>query len=755
MSGQLGELVVSLSADIARFQSDMGKAVKVSQESADSMSKALNGVQGTIGGIGKAFGLVTAALAGGAMFKDMIGTTKEVSSEIVKLKNSLGISAEEASVMRVALDDVFLSADDMAAASSRITKQLVKNEEAFKKLGVATRDGNGNFRSTTDIMVETNTQLLKFKEGTDRNVEGMKIYGKGWDEARKTLKLTAEGMKEAKDRAEELHLIMGESGLKAVKEYKLAMKDIGDVSESFKVQVGTALMPSLTKLAAVFGDITVKAIVPFSEAIAWSMQQLEESGAGIRAFIDKFKAEASNPFAYLTKEGRAELKEELDAIEAMHTYTSTKIALKYGDIVKARTRNDKPGDTSTGGDKKESDWASAHNKYIEYLKAFEEQKVAITKAANDFALEQDKQAYDWGLMDYRTYLTEKQRLTLSTLDAEMTAKQNELVNAQNALANLKPSLGKKGESQPDKDAANYHDALKKVAEAQKAVTEANSKYSLEVEKGKNEFDVAVYTTTRGYQEQQAALADFQGDYARGAAIRKALDENSLATRKLIADAMTGDAAAESAYWAQETMNAEKYDTTLKGGVLQSLREYGNDAKNIHAQMADFTKSTFKSMEDAIVNFTQTGKFSFRDMADSIITDLIRIATRQAITGPLAAGFGSALSGMSDWAALGTSGVEMANSPPANLAQFAVGTDYVPKTGIAVIHEGEAIIPASQNRTGSAPNFQINVTNNAAKDTGTSVSAPRLDAGQWVVDMVIAKLRSDPGTRAAFAGGGSF
>ena len=751
MSGQLGELVVSISADIARFQSDMGKAVKVSQESADSMSKALNGVQGTIGGIGKAFGLVTAALAGGAMFKDMIGTTKEVSSEIVKLKNSLGISAEEASVMRVALDDVFLSADDMAAASSRITKQLVKNEEAFKKLGVATRDGNGNFRSTTDIMVETNTQLLKFKEGTDRNVEGMKIYGKGWDEARKTLKLTAEGMKEAKDRAEELHLIMGESGLKAVKEYKLAMKDIGDVSESFKVQVGTALMPSLTKLAAVFGDITVKAIVPFSGAITWSMQQLEESGAGIRAFIDKFKAEASNPFAYLTKKGRAGLKAELDAIEAMHTYTSTKIALKYGDIVKARTRNDKSGDTSTGDDKKESDWTSAHNKYIEYLKAFEEQKAAITKAANDFALEQDKQAYDWGLVDYRTYLTEKQRLTLSTLDAEMTAKQNELVNAQNALANLKPSLGKKGESQPDKDAANYHDALKKVAEAQKAVTEANIKYSLEVEKDKNEFDVAVYTTTRGYQEQQAALADFQGDYARGAAIRKALDENSLATRKLIADAMTEDAAAESAYWAQKTMNAEKYDATLEGGVLQSLREYGNDAKNIHAQMADFTKSTFKSMEDAIVNFTQTGKFSFHDMANSIITDLIRIATRQAITGPLA----SALSGISDWASLGTSGVEMANSPPANLAQFAVGTDYVPKTGIAVIHEGEAIIPASQNRaSGAAP--VINIINNASDQVSAKpVGVPRLDAGQWVVDMVIAKLRSDPGTRAAFAGGGSF
>jgi hypothetical protein len=34
-----------------------------------------------------------------------------------------------------------------------------------------------------------------------------------------------------------------------------------------------------------------------------------------------------------------------------------------------------------------------------------------------------------------------------------------------------------------------------------------------------------------------------------------------------------------------------------------------------------------------------------------------------------------------------------------LASFAVGTDYVPRTGLALIHEGEAITPASQNRGG--------------------------------------------------------
>jgi lambda family phage tail tape measure protein len=41
------------------------------------------------------------------------------------------------------------------------------------------------------------------------------------------------------------------------------------------------------------------------------------------------------------------------------------------------------------------------------------------------------------------------------------------------------------------------------------------------------------------------------------------------------------------------------------------------------------------MNDAIVEFCMNGKASFTDMANSIIRDILRIAVRQSITGPLA------------------------------------------------------------------------------------------------------------------------
>jgi hypothetical protein len=44
-----------------------------------------------------------------------------------------------------------------------------------------------------------------------------------------------------------------------------------------------------------------------------------------------------------------------------------------------------------------------------------------------------------------------------------------------------------------------------------------------------------------------------------------------------------------------------------------------------------------------------------------------------------------------------------------LASFAAGTDYVPRTGFALLHEGEAVTPASQNRSGGGMHVHFNVS----------------------------------------------
>jgi hypothetical protein len=126
---------------------------------------------------------------------------------------------------------------------------------------VATRDANGNFRSTMDIMTDVNAKLLTFREGTDRNIEGVKIYGKAWESVAPTLRLTAEAQDAAKKKAEELGMVVGEENTAAVEAYRAAMNDAGDVMDGLQKAIGDALLPILTELANWFASIGPQAVM--------------------------------------------------------------------------------------------------------------------------------------------------------------------------------------------------------------------------------------------------------------------------------------------------------------------------------------------------------------------------------------------------------------------------------------------------------------------------------------------------------------
>ena len=55
-------------------------------------------------------------------------------------------------------------------------------------------------------------------------------------------------------------------------------------------------------------------------------------------------------------------------------------------------------------------------------------------------------------------------------------------------------------------------------------------------------------------------------------------------------------------------------------------------------------NSFKKMEDTLVDFVMTGKLAFKDLANSIIRDMIRIAIQQTIMAPFTNWFGSLFSG---------------------------------------------------------------------------------------------------------------
>lgn len=120
------------------------------------------------------------------------------------------------------------------------------------------------------------------------------------------------------------------------------------------------------------------------------------------------------------------------------------------------------------------------------------------------------------------------------------------------------------------------------------------------------------------------------------------------------------------------------------GMKSSLATYAEEAGNLYDAVGRATNNVLTGMEDALVSFVQTGKLNFKDLANSIIADLIRIQARQAIVGMASSVFGGLFGGMSP----GRADVYAAGGYTGD------GGKYEPA---GIVHRGEYVINAESTR----------------------------------------------------------
>ena len=96
--------------------------------------------------------------------------------------------------------------------------------------------------------------------------------------------------------------------------------------------------------------------------------------------------------------------------------------------------------------------------------------------------------------------------------------------------------------------------------------------------------------------------------------------------------------------AQEQIDKSREFST---GWTQAYKQYAENAQDASKQAGTYFKTFTQGFEDAIVNFVKTGKLSFKDLANSIIADFVRIQARQIALG-LFGGGGTGGGGLGDF-----------------------------------------------------------------------------------------------------------
>ncbi len=77
------------------------------------------------------------------------------------------------------------------------------------------------------------------------------------------------------------------------------------------------------------------------------------------------------------------------------------------------------------------------------------------------------------------------------------------------------------------------------------------------------------------------------------------------------------------------------DTLSKGTIIAGTASYIESIGTLSSNVADGIRNTFGALETMFSNFIKTGKFNFRDFAQSVLDDLNKIITRALIIKPFA------------------------------------------------------------------------------------------------------------------------
>lgn len=136
--------------------------------------------------------------------------------------------------------------------------------------------------------------------------------------------------------------------------------------------------------------------------------------------------------------------------------------------------------------------------------------------------------------------------------------------------------------------------------------------------------------------------------------------------------------------------------TWSTGAKEYLRDYIEEATNASKQTKKVFDTAFTSLEDTFVSFVKSGKLSFRDFADSVINELIRIAVKQAVMVPIAKGMSSFFTPGASFA----NGGVMTSEGEVPLKKYANG-GVARSPQLALFGEGrtpEAYVPLPDGRT---------------------------------------------------------
>ncbi len=738
-------IMVDIGANVARMQQDMRRLTGTMESGFGQMASMARKVAGALG---VAFGVREIVRFGQEALElgDQMAKLSQSTGVSVENLSALKYAADLADV------DIAGLAKGLSILSRNLFEAQGGSGEAkdaIKALGLTIENAQGGLLSSDKVMGQVADKFAAMEDGSAKTALAMRLFGKSGADLIPLLNQGSAEIAAMRAEAEKLGLIMSTETAQAMERVNDNFTRLKSILEGSVIRIVSGLVPTLENLTNILFDLSKEAgnFEETSKGIAATLK-LVASGAfvaysyfmnyadGVRAVVLALRELSWGNFT-----GAFEILESAHAQYLKNVENTVKTlgkiwddganrAQKGAEKIKKTFEIKSPVNEVVDPSQKALDALFAQAEAIQaggnalelYKKGLHEATAEQKELATSLlgfieAHEQGKKAIQDRIQAEEEDRKQIQETEKSIYDMVDSLKIQAVTAGMSEEETFKFQLALKGASQTliensdayfrniraAKDYNEQIETLRQVLEDIKTPWEKHldnlEKYQKLLESGMIDQETFNRAAAMSYEsvlgkdkktisEREQILLDF-GDRFRKITLSDADYAIEQIERQAAIFRQAGADEVAVAIWASK--EKQKASREWQDGAIRGLEEYASAATNAAKNAEEFFGKTFKTMEDALVDFVKTGKLDFKSLIDSILTDLLRLMIRQTITGPLASALSSGLG------SLFSSGAGMASGSGLNVMGAGGAWGYA--------HEGKIIGPLS-GMTKTFPAFSL-------------------------------------------------
>lgn len=247
---RIGSLLVNLLLEDASFINGLKRATKQHEQSMRSMQRAADLA---------VVGMKTLGAVAGSVFSvQAIQGALDYAGSIGEISSALGVSTRELQVYRFAATQANLTNEEIEKALAKATLEIGRNNDAFAKLGIATKTASGEMKTAGAILPELADALQKVESPAERSAALVEIFGRTGQKLGPLLEGGAAGLAQFADEAERTGQVLS---AKEIQEADKAADNIAKFQNVLRVSVASAVAANaeaISGLATAIGGLITK-----------------------------------------------------------------------------------------------------------------------------------------------------------------------------------------------------------------------------------------------------------------------------------------------------------------------------------------------------------------------------------------------------------------------------------------------------------------------------------------------------------------